>query len=254
MLNEERKQKILEAVASRGRVLSSELVQDLRVSEDTIRRDLKDLADAGLVTRVHGGALPVSKVSFSYTKRQNEAVGEKEAIARRAAGQLHDGQVIFIDGGTTTAMIAAFLPHSLRATFITYSLPVAIALTESTDSNVHLLGGRVVKELLLTMGPSILEEIARVQADLALVSAESIHDEYGATVSHPDDAAIKRAFINQAGESIILAGSEKFGKASPYRIARLNEVSCIITDSGIEKSILERCRAAGAQLTVAAGK
>lgn len=80
MLNEERKQKILEAVASRGRVLSSQLVQDLKVSEDTIRRDLKDLADAGLVTRVHGGALPVSKVSFSYTKRQTRLSERKKQL------------------------------------------------------------------------------------------------------------------------------------------------------------------------------
>lgn len=252
MLNEERKQKILEALGERGRVLSSELVSQLNVSEDTIRRDLKDLAEAGLLTRVNGGALPMARVSFSYSKRQKEAVGEKAAIARRAAKQICDGQVIFIDGGTTTAMVAGYLPRQTRATFITYSLPVAIALTENTESNVRLLGGRVVKELLLTMAPTMIQEIESVQADLALVSAENIHFEYGATVSHADDATIKRAFINQAAESLILAGSDKFGKVSPFRVAKLNEVSSIITDSGIEKSLLEKCRQAGATVFVAA--
>lgn len=253
MLNEERKQKIIEVVSSRGRVLSSELVQELKVSEDTIRRDLKDLAEAGLITRVHGGALPVSRVSWSYSKRQKEGVGEKEAIAERAAGYIHDGQVVFIDGGTTTARIVGFLPRGLKATFITYSLPVAIALAD-TECQVRLLGGRVVKELLLTMGPAIIDEIHSVQADLTLVSAESIHEEFGATISHPEDALIKQAFINQAAESIILAGSDKFGKASPYRIARLNEVSSIITDGGIDGEILSRCRKAGATVIVAGDK
>jgi len=251
MLNQERKDKILEALSGRGRVLSSELVSELRVSEDTIRRDLKDLAQAGLLKRVHGGALPAGTVPFSYSKRQKEALGEKAAIAKRAAAMVSDGQVVFMDGGTTTGMVARFLPKGLRATFITYSLPTAIALTENTDSHVRLLGGKVVKELLLTMGPNLLKEIETIQADLTLVSVESVHEEFGATVSHPDDAMVKRAFINQSAESVVLAGSEKFGKAAPYRIAWLNQVGTIITDSGIENSVLKACKKAGATIIIA---
>ncbi len=251
MLNQERKDNILKALAERGRVLSSELVAQLNVSEDTIRRDLKDLASAGLIKRVHGGALPVGNVPMSYTKRQKEAVGEKAAIAKKAAGMVSAGQVVFIDGGTTTGMVAQFLPKDLKATFITYSLPTAIALTEHTDSHVRLLGGKVVKELLLTMGPGLLKEIETIQADLTLVSVESIHEEFGATVSHPDDALVKRAFINQSADTIILAGSEKFGKAAPYRIAWLNEVGSIITDDALDKNLLKACKKAGAGIVIA---
>ncbi len=251
MLNQERKNKILESLAGRGRVLSSELVVELDVSEDTVRRDLKDLSAAGLLKRVHGGALPVGNVPMSYAKRQKEAMGEKAVIAKKAAAMVSTGQVVFIDGGTTTAMVAQFLAKDLKATFITYSLPTAIALTEHTNCHVRLLGGKVVKELLLTMGPGLLKEIETIQADLTLVSVESVHEEFGATVSHPDDALVKRAFINQSADTIILAGSEKFGKAAPYRIAWLNEVGSIITDNALDKGLLKACKKAGGAILIA---
>ncbi|CAN5608214.1 DeoR/GlpR family DNA-binding transcription regulator [soil metagenome] len=250
MLNEERKSKILEVLSQRGRVLSSELVAELNVSEDTIRRDLKDLALAGAIKRVHGGALPIGHVEFSYEKRQKESVGEKSAIAKRAAALICPGQVVFIDGGTTTALVASYLPKDLKATFITYSLPTAIALTEQSNCHVRLLGGRVVKDLLLTMGPGLLKEIETIQADLTLISAESVHGDFGATVSHPDDALVKCAFIQQSAETAILAGSEKFGKVAPYRIARLNEVASIITDTSIDTKELEACQKAGGSIIV----
>lgn len=250
MLNEERKFRILEALSLRGRVLSSELVAELNVSEDTIRRDLKDLALAGSIKRVHGGALPVGQVPFSYEKRQKESIGEKSAIAKKAAALISPGQVVFIDGGTTTALVASFLPKDLKATFITYSLPTAIALTEQSNCHVRLLGGRVVKELLLTMGPGLLKEIEAIQADLTLVSVECIHEEFGATVSHPDDALVKSAFIKQSAETAILAGSEKFGKVAPYRIAWLNEVASIITDTAIDTKRLKACKKAGGSVIV----
>lgn len=251
MLNEERKSQILEMLGQRGRVLSSALVSELNVSEDTIRRDLKDLAEAGLLKRVHGGALPVGKVPMSYNQRQELAPSGKAAIARKAAAMIRHGQVIFIDGGTTTAMIAPFLAPDLKATFITYSLPTAIALTERTESHVRILGGRVVKELLLTMGPALLKEIEGIQADLTLVSVESVLGEFGATVSHPDDAMVKSAFIQQSAETVVLAGSEKFGKVAPYRIAWLNEVAAIITDAAIDATMLKACKKAGGQIIVA---
>src|ERR1700679_701127 len=114
MLTEERKNKILERLATKGKVLSSDLTLHLGVSEDTIRRDLKDLAEAGLLKRVHGGALPVGQVPFQYDKRQKIAVGEKLAIAEAAASHVKGGQIIFMDGGTTTAQIARFLSSDLK--------------------------------------------------------------------------------------------------------------------------------------------
>jgi DeoR/GlpR family transcriptional regulator of sugar metabolism len=245
MLTEERKNKILERLATKGKVLSSDLTLHLGVSEDTIRRDLKDLAEAGLLKRVHGGALPVGQVPFQYDKRQKIAVGEKLAIAEAAASHVKSGQIIFIDGGTTTAQIARFLSSDLKATFITYSLPTALHLAEVGSLEVVILGGRVQKELLLAMSPSTLSEIACIEADLCLISVESIHTEYGATVSNIEDAAIKRAMIDHAAVTIALAGSEKLGTVSPFLVAQLKDLSYVITDQSAPPSILQDLKALG---------
>jgi len=245
MLTEERKNKILERLASRGKVLSSDLTARLGVSEDTIRRDLKDLADAGLLKRVHGGALPVGHVPFQYDKREKIAVGEKLAIAKAAASYVKSGQIVFIDGGTTTAQVAGFLPSDLKATFITYSLPTAQKLAEVGGLEVIILGGRIHQELLLSMGPSTLSEIAAIQADLCLISVESVHTEYGATVSNLEDAAIKRTMIENAAETVALAGAEKLGTVSPFLVAKLKDLSCLVTDQSAPAAILKDLKAQG---------
>ncbi|MBS1997504.1 MAG: DeoR/GlpR transcriptional regulator [Cyanobacteria bacterium SZAS LIN-2] len=245
MLTEERKNKILERLASSGKVLSSDLTVRLGVSEDTIRRDLKDLAEAGLLKRVHGGALPLGQVPFQYDKREKIAVGEKLAIAKTAASYVRSGQIVFIDGGTTTAQIARFIPADLKATFITYSLPTAQRLAEVGNLEVIILGGRVQKELLLTMGPSTLSEIGAIQADLCLISVESVHTEYGATVSNIEDAAVKRMMIEHSAETLALAGAEKLGTVSPFLVAKLKDLSYIVTDQSAPAAFLKDLKAQG---------
>src|SRR2546425_11319036 len=118
MLTAERRQHILETLRREGKVLATELSEALHVSEDTIRRDLRELSEAGLLQRVHGGALPRSPASASFAARQSQAPAAKEAIARAAAQLVHTGQVIILDGGTTTLLVAQRLPGDLRATVI----------------------------------------------------------------------------------------------------------------------------------------
>jgi len=226
MLNEERKERILRQLEDSGRVLSAQLVQDLQVSEDTIRRDLKELAEAGMLKRVHGGALPVTRVIYQFSQREQVAPQAKATIAQKAAGYFADATksgksnpVVFIDGGTTTASIANYLPADFRATFITNCLPTAERLSCHPRLRVQLLGGCVAPDLLLTFGPQMIKEIENIQADLSLVSAEAIDIEFGISVSNQDDAMVKRAMISRSAESLVLAGSDKVGKASPYKVA-----------------------------------
>lgn len=251
MLNDERKTRILEALSLKGRVVSAELVNDFGVSEDTIRRDLKDLADAGLLKRVHGGALPVGKATFQFAKREKESPGQKAQIAKRAAGFVKDRQVIFIDGSTTTAQIASFLRHDLSATFITNCLPAAIRLSELPRIDVRVLGGKVAPDLLLTFSPTTVKAISEIQADLCLISVESLDLQYGATVSNQDDATVKRAMMDAAAETLVLAEGRKFSRVSPYKVSDFNGISTIITDESIEERHLTAFRNAGATILVA---
>src|SRR4051812_41122840 len=126
MLSAERKKLILERVGQDGRAIASELSQRFGVSEDTIRRDLRELSAKGLLHRVHGGALPLPKapIPAAHDARVEQAPAAKAAIARAAAALLRDGQVITIDGGTTPLQVAEHLPADLRVTVVTHSLPV----------------------------------------------------------------------------------------------------------------------------------
>ncbi len=251
MLNDERKNRILEALSKNGRVLLQELVTDFKVSEDTIRRDLKDLDEAGLLKRVHGGALPVGKVTFQFSKREKESPALKDTIAKRAASFVKDKQVIFIDGGTTTAQVAAHLKPELSATFITNCLPTAMRLSELPRLKVRFLGGNVVPELLLTFSPETLKELSNIQADLCLISIECLDLKYGGTVSNYDDSLVKRAMIEQSAESFVLAEGQKFNRVSPYKVAPISELGMIITDDSIEKKHHDAFRKNGASIVIA---
>jgi len=251
MLNDERKSRILEALSQNGRVLLQELITDLKVSEDTIRRDLKDLDEAGLLKRVHGGALPVGKVTFQFSKREQESPGLKNAIAKKAASFVKEKQVIFIDGGTTTAQVAAHLKPDLNATFITNCLPTAMRLSELPRLNVRLLGGSVIPDLLLTFGPETIKELSHIQADLCLISMECLDLKYGATVSNYDDSLVKRAMIEQSAETYVLAEGQKFNRVSPYKVADIADIGTIITDDSIDKKHRDAFRKAGSSILFA---
>src|SRR6266487_3384876 len=145
VLTEERRQLILERLSREGKVVAAELSASLAVSPDTVRRDLQELAEAGLLRRVHGGALPPAVGARPYAVRSGQAPAAKAAIARATARLLRDGQVVILDSGTTTLEVARHLPPELRATVVTNSPPIAVELAEHPSVDVTVLGGRLEK-------------------------------------------------------------------------------------------------------------
>src|SRR3954465_14734211 len=141
MLTEERRQAILEQLDREGKVVVAELSTSLDVSLDTVRRDLQELAEAGRVRRVHGGALPPAVGSRPYAVRREQAPAAKAAIARAPARLLRDGQVIVLDAGTTTLEVARHLPAELQATVITNSPPTAVPLAQHPGAEGTGAGG-----------------------------------------------------------------------------------------------------------------
>src|SRR5947209_7692522 len=169
MLTAERRRSIMQTLQRDGKVLASELSKTLRVSEDTIRRDLRELAAAGLLQRVHGGALPRSPAAASFTARQQQASGAKAAIAQAAVKLIHQDQVIILDGGTTPLQVAERLPHDLRATVITHSPPIAQALAEHPTIEVIVIGGKLYKYSIVTVGAVAVEAFRGIRADLCFL-------------------------------------------------------------------------------------
>ena len=233
MLNAERRDKILEVLGRDQRVLASELATSFGVSEDTIRRDLRELAEEGLLRRVYGGAVPRSPASPTFARRKGESTAAKATIARAAVRFLRNGQVIFLDAGTTTLEVATHLPPDLKLTVVTNSLPIASALADHPGARVIVLGGVLLKETLATVGAETVDAYRRVRADVCVLGVASLHPEVGLGVFYHEDAEVKRAMIASAAEVMVLAASDKLNTSAPFVAGPLSVVNRLVTDAGV---------------------
>jgi DeoR/GlpR family transcriptional regulator of sugar metabolism len=251
MLTAERRQHILATLRRDGKVLASELSVALGVSEDTIRRDLRELAEADLLQRVHGGALPRSPAAASFAARQGQAPSAKQVIARAAAQLVRDGQVIILDGGTTTLQVAQRLPVDLRATVVTNSPPIAIVLAEHPQVEVVIVGGRLYKHSLVAIGAGAVETLRAIRADICMLGVCSLHPQDGISVPDLEEAHVKRAMIAGAAEVVALASAEKLGTAAPYIVGPIGDLTHIVTEREIPDEVLAAYRAQGITLICA---
>lgn len=245
MLTAERRQLILETLRRDGKVHASDLSSTLSISEDTIRRDLRELAAAGLLQRVHGGALPRSPAQASYVERQQQASQAKTAIADAALQLIRNDQVIILDGGTSTLRVAQRLPPDLRATVITNSPPIAVALADHPTVEVVLIGGRLFKESLVAIGAATVEALHMIRADLCLLGVCSLHPECGISVTQLEEAHVKRAMIASSAEVVALASAEKLGTAAAYIVAPIGELTHLVTERAVSADDLAAYRSHG---------
>ena len=238
MLTLHRKQELLARLRRDGKLVAKEFSVEMGVSEDTIRRDLRELAHDGLLQRVHGGALPASPAVVDFAGREEIRHEGKVAIGRAAASMIQAGQVIILDGGTTSREIARHLLPELRATVITHSPTIALELVPHKMIEVILLGGLLFKHSVVAVGAACLEAISKVRADIFFMGVTGLHPEAGLTTGDFEEAAIKRALSRAAAETYVLASAEKLNAASPYLVLGLEEVSGIITESDIDNAVL----------------
>jgi DeoR/GlpR family transcriptional regulator of sugar metabolism len=238
MLTSQRKQMILDRLEREGQVVARELSAKWEVSEDTIRRDLRELAGEGLLQRVHGGALPASPAVVNLAGRQLLAT---------------EGQVVALDGGTTAVQVARAIPRNLAATIVTHSPTIAVELMEHATLEVVLIGGRLFKHSMVAMGTAALEQIARIRCDLFFMGVTGVHPTAGLTTGDFEEAAMKRALSRSAAETYVLVSAEKMGAASPYVVVGLGEVAGLITEAKVAARSLAPFRKMGLTVTVAAG-
>jgi DeoR/GlpR family transcriptional regulator of sugar metabolism len=231
MLAAQRRDLLLSRLRTDGRLVAKDLAHELGTSEDSIRRDLRELAAAGLCQRVYGGALPASPAVGNYAARTTISVAGKDSVAGRAAGLIHPGATVILDGGTTALAVARALPPDLRATVVTHSPVVASALVEHAEVEVVIIGGRLFKHSAVTSGAAAAEAAERVHADLFLMGVTGVHPDAGLTTGDADEAAMKRILAGRAADTYVLASSEKIGTASRFTVLALSEVAGIITDS-----------------------
>jgi DeoR/GlpR family transcriptional regulator of sugar metabolism len=245
MMTEERRRSIVQTLQRDGKVLATELSKSLHVSEDTIRRDLRELAGAGVLQRVHGGALPRSPVAARFSVRQRQIPEAKSAIAQAAVGLIRGGQVIILDGGTTPLQLAQRLPAELRATVITHSPPIALALAEYPHIEIVLIGGRLFKDELITIGAPAVAALREIRADICFLGISGLHPDVGISTHDLEEAYVKRAMIASAAEVVALTSADKLGTASPYVIGPLSDLTHLVTERAVPERVLEPYRLPG---------
>ncbi|MGC1547787.1 MAG: DeoR/GlpR family DNA-binding transcription regulator [Rhodanobacter sp.] len=230
MLTTHRKQAILAALKRDGQVIAKALSETFGVSEDTIRRDLRELATEGLLQRVHGGALPSSPAAADFGQRQQISTAAKSAIARKAAELILPGQVVILDGGTTSVQLARHLPSTLQATVVTHSPSIAVELVSHPDIEVILIGGRLFKHSVVAVGAAAIEAIGHIRADVYFMGVTGVHPTAGLSTGDLEEAYIKRALAARAAEVVVLASSEKINTASAYVIAEATAANTIVVE------------------------
>jgi DeoR/GlpR family transcriptional regulator of sugar metabolism len=250
MLTDERRHRILEHLRVQGRVLASDLVTEFGVSPDTVRRDLRELDEAGAVRRVHGGALPRPGDTDPLPVRARRAPEAKATIARRAAQLVSDGQVVVLDGGTTTLEVARALPERLRATVVTNSLPIALELADRSGLDIITVGGHVRSRSHVTVGAASVAALAAVRADVLFLGVCGLHPEIGISAVDSEEVEGKRAMIAGAAEIVGLADHDKLGTALPFVIAPLSKVTKLVTDA-VDEDELAPYRALGIEVLCA---
>ncbi len=231
MLKEERHHHILEWLQKEKRVLLPQLSKELRVSEDTIRRDIKELSAQKLLQEVRGGAIPHAPGPHDLKERANFASRQKQLMAKKSIQLIKEKQVIVLDSGTSTLAVASLLPKNLGLTIFTNSFPIVIMLEERNDIEVFFAGGRFFRSSMITSGPDTVQFFQSIRADLCFLGICSIDLELGITGHHYEESAVKKAMIKSCGQVVALSTPEKLNTAEAFHISTIQSLSGIITSS-----------------------
>jgi len=245
VLKKQRHQNILATLKLEGKVVARELTQLLQTSEDTVRRDLNEMATLGLLHRVHGGALPQTSTAISYGFRERESNAAKASIAAACVKMLRPGQVIMMDGGTTTHRVAQDLTPDFRGTILTNSVAILETLSSHPTVDVIGVGGRLFKEARCMVGAQAVGELSAVRADICIIGLNGIHPDVGLCALDYESVPVKAAMIRGARQVVAVTASQKIGTVAPFVFGEISSLTHLVTDSDAPEQALRPYRDAG---------
>lgn len=240
MLREERRHRIATLLGAFRQVSTDRIAGDLGVSRETVRRDIVEMEELGLLKRVHGGAVALDAADEPPLDIRAQARRkEKRAIAGAAARLVTAGQTLFIDAGSTVSVLAEQLSTLSGLTVITNSFDVALKVDQAGSgerrrNEIILLGGRLGEAVPATFGDKTVAEIFRHRADFAFLSPVGLHARYGAMSFDPREAEVARAMVDNAARTVILADSSKIGVASRVSFCSANRIDTLVSDWGAD--------------------
>lgn len=236
MLKKERQALIMKQVHLHNRVLSADLEELLGVSEDTIRRDLNELSEAGELVKVHGGALSKS-YHYEYSNDNTYALLEKQLIAKKAIKLIEDGMFVLVGGGTTVREIIKALPPQLSATFFTISLTTALQLCEHPNIEVIFLGGKLIKNSQISVGGEVIARLSEISADLCIMGINGV-DYESITEFDTEVVQVKKAMIKASKRTAVVTISEKLGSTQRLRVSAMSDIDYLLTELSPEDDLL----------------
>ncbi|MEC3885815.1 DeoR/GlpR family DNA-binding transcription regulator [Halobacillus sp. HZG1] len=231
MLKQERQQTIIDIVNEEHKVIASDLSRRLSVSEDTIRRDLKELDSQGVIKRVHSGALRKGPPVQDFSTRQEIFNETKSNLANKALRYIEDDMVLLIDGGTTNLQLVHQLPLSLKGTVITNSPPIAMALSNHNDIEVIMIGGTLFKQSMVNLGIDTYEALNSMRADLYIMGIYNIDLEIGISIPRSSEALIKRKMASISTEVLSMVTNDKLDTVSNHIVCPTDHLTYLITEN-----------------------
>jgi len=228
---EERQAVILERINTAGRVLAAPLAQEFGVSEDSIRRDLRDLSDAGLVQRFHGGAARLVTPALDFHRRETLHSEEKQAIGGAAAASIPQGATLLVDSSTTIVRFVRALSPTLDVRVITTAVDVAAAALDHPSAEVIMLGGRLGRLTRSATGVAAIDAIRALRVDYCILGTCGVAEDMTLRADDYEDALLKSAMIRAANKTLLLATAEKLGQTATYEVAPVSMISTLFTSS-----------------------
>jgi DeoR/GlpR family transcriptional regulator of sugar metabolism len=248
MLKKERQSYILQQINLHNKVLSSSLSVDIQVSEDTIRRDLLELAEEGKLIKVHGGAL---SRSFSQVHIPSNGVYSQQykmKIAQKAIGLIENGMFVLTGGGTTIVEMARLLPTHLKATFISGSIAAILEYMDHPNIEVILIGDKISKSSKITVGSEAIAKIRQIKADICFLGTNAIDLQHGITDNDWEVVQLKKAMIEASRKVVCLSIAEKINTFQPIQICTLDKIDILVTELDAGDPLLKPYADAGIQI------
>lgn len=248
----DRERRILDRLSRDGQVNSTALAEEFSTSEDTIRRDLRELAARGLCQRVYGGAVVTSPASKPITVRLGESNERKEALGRMLATLLRPKQFVYIDAGSTNLAFARAMPHDFSLTVATHDPAIAACLVGKAAIKLLLIGGSVNREVGAALGGRAMQEAAAMRPDLLVLGVCSIHTSEGLGAFDADDAEMKRTLIQKAGSVAVAVLNEKLEAVAAHKVSEVGSIADVVVEADAPASVMTALSEKGARLHKAA--
>src|SRR5580704_19202073 len=248
MLKEERFSHILTAVKENGKVNLESLSSDLNVSEDTVRRDIESLHNNGLLVKVRGGAISLSRNPLSFQDRTHFHPEEKNIVGLKAQQVIKDGQTIFMDGGSTICAVASHLPANARFRLVTNNKALVPILSNYRHIELIVLGGLYDRETAVNTGGQTSSEAGKYNADLYLMGTCALHPDLGISAVFQADGEVKQSMLKSAAKTYALGNHTNLNCKEYYKVCALKDISGLITDLSPDDPQLDGFRNPGIRL------